>query len=785
MAESDVTVFNVSADEPGGADATVKLAGGAVRCLASAVSAASQANDISVTLAGAEVSAESGSVVGFGQGTPGTLGFPRISAYVIGGVSGWAHGSDKGDFQREGLSYLDIVILGINSAIITDQDQSDGDLSRQNIIIDLKARSAAKGWDIIIFDYSDVMEKSNTDDTSDGSSGAKCYNESGPPGAELFWETHDTGSLQNNTESEDGSDVTPIGPYSSTGLPVNDWWARRGDGQKKSTFSQAVNPYNVNLCPGFVRADADGTYFSEWYWNNVIDPNNIAPHEISNGGAGIGHDGINSYCDVTDHKPRTNTIDWNGDGRADESRSVFDAFDAQHLNDIETVNYGGGVYSAAQWRLGHRNYFNIQKAKYPEMYVICNNTTWPRQYQGTGEIPYDVQPEYQLVQGTSIPLSSPTPRSSCWQGGVNENVVNRVSSTAFPSTGVMSNGLTNYDEYGLGFPGETKGWQIAFNEHRYLMEVCANPKLVSLLFSMRCNEVLPDTTNGRQCQTWIPRPGITNMYLWRWMLCTALLGNGYAAVGARPYNTDSRKGKQTCIFDETGLINHSTTGLNSYGNNGKGWLGQPLEDPVTVHFSGSGDHRLFKREFENGLSIVSTSKTNTLNVDINDIGGAGLWKRINGFQDPTWNDGSTVNASFNIAKLDGIVLIRNIVDTSIITAASTLRAVGTATSNVKCDSDGDWYESSNTGGYSTSEGEWLKSGVNSDVWVQRTINLGTLTTDPGAGRWICSTDREYGVERATQGSKSCTLTFEFFNAASGGRSLGSKQIVISAEQGLA
>lgn len=108
---------------------------------------------------------------------------------------------------------------------------------------------------------------------------------------------------------------------------------------------------------------------------------------------------------------------------------------------------------------------------------------------------------------------------------------------------------------------------------------------------------------------------------------------------------------------------------------------------------------------------------------------------------------------------------------------------GTCQANVKCDNDGDWYESNNTGGYSTSEGNWLVTGLNSEVWVERTLDVGTLTTDAGTGRLVCSTDRIFGVSRSSAGSKQCTLTFEFFDAAVGGNSLGSKQIILDAEQG--
>ena len=123
------------------------------------------------------------------------------------------------------------------------------------------------------------------------------------------------------------------------------------------------------------------------------------------------------------------------------------------------------------------------------------------------------------------------------------------------------------------------------------------------------------------------------------------------------------------------------------------------------------------------------------------------------------------------------------VDTSVITAHLRYKLTGTCVCNVKCDADGDWYESNNTGGFSTSEGSWLTSGTTSEVWIERTLVVGTLTTDPGSGRLATTTDRIYGVSATAVGSKTCTVTFEFWDAASGGNSLGSKTVAISAEAG--
>ncbi len=78
-------------------------------------------------------------------------------------------------------------------------------------------------------------------------------------------------------------------------------------------------------------------------------------------------------------------------------------------------------------------------------------------------------------------------------------------------------------------------------------------------------------------------------------------------------------------------------------------------------------------------------------------------------------------------------------------------------------------------------GTWLDSGLNSEVWVERTINSGTLDNDSGAGRLVMSTSRQFGVNRQTEGTGSANLTIDFWDAASGGNNLKSYTLIIEAK----
>ena len=88
--------------------------------------------------------------------------------------------------------------------------------------------------------------------------------------------------------------------------------------------------------------------------------------------------------------------------------------------------------------------------------------------------------------------------------------------------------------------------------------------------------------------------------------------------------------------------------------------------------------------------------------------------------------------------------------------------------------------------FTTSRGKWLDGGASSAVWIERTINgVGSLNwTDAGTGRLQLSTTREFGVLQTTDGQNVVNVTFDFYDAASGGSLLGSVTYDITADRGV-
>ena len=119
MPRADVTIFNVSADEPGGTDVIVQLTGAAALAKATAVTAASQANDTIVTLTG---------------------------------------GTAAADEIAEGAAKLDVLVLNLNPDIVPTTSVPGGMMSGPDTVAALKALNP----DLQIFDYHIVQEHGNS-----------------------------------------------------------------------------------------------------------------------------------------------------------------------------------------------------------------------------------------------------------------------------------------------------------------------------------------------------------------------------------------------------------------------------------------------------------------------------------------------------------------------------------------------------------------------------------------------------------------------------------------------
>jgi hypothetical protein len=110
------------------------------------------------------------------------------------------------------------------------------------------------------------------------------------------------------------------------------------------------------------------------------------------------------------------------------------------------------------------------------------------------------------------------------------------------------------------------------------------------------------------------------------------------------------------------------------------------------------------------------------------------------------------------------------------------RGLKPCTAGIRIDSDGDVYSKSNDGSSWQRVGTWLLVGPNTNFWVSRTIDSGSLAVDAGAGPLACTADRDYSIANAALGTtKTTLLTIELSNDASGSPIIASVQYEIEAD----
>ena len=109
--------------------------------------------------------------------------------------------------------------------------------------------------------------------------------------------------------------------------------------------------------------------------------------------------------------------------------------------------------------------------------------------------------------------------------------------------------------------------------------------------------------------------------------------------------------------------------------------------------------------------------------------------------------------------------------------------VVTVYANLQYNSSGEEFENTGQGdNFSTSRGNWLDSGSSSDAWLERTINSGSLFSDPGGSRLILSTTRSFKVRdtNPAAGGQSCDLDIDIFDQAVGGSPVDNANVVLTA-----
>lgn len=180
------------------------------------------------------------------------------------------------------------------------------------------------------------------------------------------------------------------------------------------------------------------------------------------------------------------------------------------------------------------------------------------------------------------------------------------------------------------FPRNDNNWQTAM--HRYSISDNATSYLPRLL-----------VFNGGDDS--LSRDNYQDM---RYCLTSALLGSAYFN-----YNAGDGADGPTSIFwwyDEYSVdsLGNATNDMNC-----KGYLGMPIGMADSV----SGKNVWF-REFDKGISIVNPSSS-MQTIYLPDLFGSILFRRINGSQDASVNNGALQNDSLALSPKEGLILLKD------------------------------------------------------------------------------------------------------------------------------
>ncbi len=381
-----------------------------------------------------------------------------------------------------------------------------------------------------------------------------------------------------------------------------------------------------------------GRRYSEWYADEEVQPKMDfynTPGNPARAGA---------YNDVSDHKPRGNNTDYNGNSVQDDARS-----------DWNTAGTEGWIVGDA-YREGHRRFtqrIRDNNSTVGNFEVIGNLVTHWNEWSGT------VASMFRAVDNDNDPTVTgiwTQYEDGVWDGAWMEGQAGTWDDTEANPSSFPFCGITQ-DKVDGGLVVQPFGsWRLAMNGYLYLMHECGGRKLVLDHWGMWVSGNFTDAVNPVVGSN----TGSANMTLGRWGLGSTLMDNGF-------HCNDNRRSVHnvTVALDEWGTINQGTTGLF------RGWLGQPIDAGLLSRELAKGNHdpwsgTLYARRFDNGAVFVNSSSSSSATITVK-VGASwaageiesGMYKLIDGHQDPTINDGSTLTSDYVIGPHDARIL-RNV-----------------------------------------------------------------------------------------------------------------------------
>lgn len=461
-------------------------------------------------------------------------------------------------------------------------------------------------------------------------------------------------TYHNVTEAFEGADAVTarhikIRDYleSLDGPGPDDGYAYSSSGNKVILFgnqyiinnSDYVQPKNYSV------TGTDITY-PEWYAYEIAQLEYF--DVMAAAGLGVGEGGVNIFLDNHQLHSNKGGVSWDGTTGVGGNDNAVDYFDSEDPAHVAADPIATQAYS--EIRANMRKAPEIWDTANPGSVTLFNTNQWSDR-NSDRLIPESTKD----LRGCILEYRADPADDTLGYNrtGMSENNSDN-RPTYWPRSGVGANGLNR---------GQNGRWNWTYSNIYQSVRLSQSPHIIFALWNVEC--LASASTGDAGISVYPNAPAATAKWnMVRWAICTSWLAGAHPGIsGIRVGTEKSGRSASTPVFDEYGLINGSVDyGLGSGSTKlYRKWMGTAIDLPPVTPDDQKADGS-YQREFTNALIIVNPDNdeaNSAITIDVSELpGGASEWKRFNGTQDSSTNDGTDASSDFSLDPIDAIVLVR-------------------------------------------------------------------------------------------------------------------------------